>query len=183
MTGKLKPLLSRNIIAKRQIKGWNAEVLAEKAEIPYPTLRDIEVGKSGGSKRTLIKVANALGCTYDELFMLPMTIGQLAGLPPKDLELDNRALRDRIKLLEAENAALKAKLEAAAIPPHLEKLVSLAKTASQSFIDSAVAGLSAQGKTFEDHEKALADLELFAQQVLGEQKIDMPKASRKTGSK
>lgn len=57
---KEKSILAKNIIEGRERIGLSAEKFAEKARIPYPTLRDIEADISGGRSSTLEKIARAL---------------------------------------------------------------------------------------------------------------------------
>ncbi len=74
MTKKMKPIISQNIIALRRARGWNnAHILAEKADIPYATLRDIEAGTSQGQPKTKAKIAKALGVTESDLYKDPST--------------------------------------------------------------------------------------------------------------
>ena len=53
----------------RKSLGWNAHELAEKAGIPYPTLRDIEAGYNHGREETRAAIAAALGCTMADLYV------------------------------------------------------------------------------------------------------------------
>lgn len=66
-----KSLFVKNLIARRAELGWSAEKLAEEAGIPYPTLRDIEAGISGGRHETKAALALAVNSTIDELSSLP----------------------------------------------------------------------------------------------------------------
>jgi transcriptional regulator with XRE-family HTH domain len=68
MSGKKKKtILAENVSRLRKQKGWTAEVLAEKAGIPYPTLRDIEAGISNGRANTVLNIASALGIDANQL--------------------------------------------------------------------------------------------------------------------
>lgn len=72
MTNRIKTPISSNIKALRKAKGWNsAQALAEKADLPYPTLRDIEAGISQGRPETLKKIADVLGVTIADLHKDP----------------------------------------------------------------------------------------------------------------
>lgn len=64
---KEKTTLAKNIIERRNKLGWSAEKLAEKAEVSYPTIRDIEAGVSNGWQQTREKIADALGCSVGDL--------------------------------------------------------------------------------------------------------------------
>lgn len=64
---KPKSVLAKNIIDGRNRLGLSAEKFAELAKIPYPTLRDVEAGMSGGRPATLKKIATALNCEPWEL--------------------------------------------------------------------------------------------------------------------
>ena len=61
-----------NIVLRRKALGWNALELAEKAGVPYPTLRDIEAGISGGHADTKAAIAAALNCTLADLYLDPL---------------------------------------------------------------------------------------------------------------
>lgn len=63
-----KPIFSENVILRRRAKGWNGITLAEKAKIPYPTLRDIEAGISPGLEENRQAIAKALGCSMADLY-------------------------------------------------------------------------------------------------------------------
>lgn len=58
---------AKNVVLKRYDLNISAMKLAEKAKMPYPTLRDIESGRTNGSARNKEKIAKALGATVDEL--------------------------------------------------------------------------------------------------------------------
>lgn len=64
---KDRPTFAKNVILKRFELSISAIKLAELADIPYPTLRDIEAGASGGRQATKEKIAKALKTTVDEL--------------------------------------------------------------------------------------------------------------------
>lgn len=63
-----KPLLSKNIVRARKALGMTAMDLAEKAGIPYPTLRDIEAGYNHGLLETHEKIAAALSLSVADLY-------------------------------------------------------------------------------------------------------------------
>jgi len=60
--------LSIGIKSRRAALGLTIEQLAEEAEIPYPTLRDIEAGYSEGSPKTKAKLTEFFKCTLSELY-------------------------------------------------------------------------------------------------------------------
>ena len=62
-----KSTFAINLIMRREKLGLTAEKFAELAAIPYPTLRDLEVGRTQGSLRTKEKIAQALSTTIDAL--------------------------------------------------------------------------------------------------------------------
>lgn len=68
MAKREKPQWVKNFILKRKSKGWKAKQLAEQARIPYPTLRDIESGKSGGLEINKQAIAKALGWSMAEMY-------------------------------------------------------------------------------------------------------------------
>lgn len=95
---KEKPLLARNIIARRKALGFtSARAFAEAAKLPYPTIRDIEAGVSHGQPGTKEIIAKALGCTADDLMapdrpsLRSNTVGDLA---PAELVSLIRAAKD-----------------------------------------------------------------------------------------
>jgi transcriptional regulator with XRE-family HTH domain len=70
-TKKVKPPFAQNIQERRRLLGWNAHTLAEKAGIPYPTLRDIEAGYNAGREETKSAIAKALSCSLADLYQEP----------------------------------------------------------------------------------------------------------------
>ncbi|MGZ3744426.1 MAG: helix-turn-helix domain-containing protein [Pseudobdellovibrionaceae bacterium] len=63
--------MAKNIISGRKKLGLDAIKFAERAKVPYPTMRDIEADISGGSKKTKAKIATALGINIWELELPP----------------------------------------------------------------------------------------------------------------
>jgi transcriptional regulator with XRE-family HTH domain len=94
-TGKKpKPVWSQNIALRRGKFGWKAHELAERARIPYPTLRDIEAGYSEGRLEHRIAIATTLGCSIADLYIDPAKqtkdvsfaadfLAKLSDLPPE----------------------------------------------------------------------------------------------------
>jgi transcriptional regulator with XRE-family HTH domain len=64
---KQKSTFAKNVVARRSKLGWTGEQLAEKAEISYSAVRDIEAGVSNGRESSKIAIAKALNCTVDDL--------------------------------------------------------------------------------------------------------------------
>ncbi len=62
-----KSTFAKNLILRRMALGMSAEEFAEHAEMPYPTIRDIEAGASGGNPATRAKIAAKLNCSVDDL--------------------------------------------------------------------------------------------------------------------
>lgn len=62
-----RPTFARNVVLRRFELSITGEQLAERANVPYPTLAKIEAGISGGNPRTKEKIAKALGMTVDDL--------------------------------------------------------------------------------------------------------------------
>lgn len=91
--------LADNIVSRRIALGFrSAEAFAERADVPYPTLRDLEAGYSMGRPATIQKIAAALGCSMDELLQKPPTIlwpNTVAPKPPSP------AMRDIVSILSA----------------------------------------------------------------------------------
>lgn len=65
---KQKPIFARNVVAHRKRLKLSGQALAEKAKIPYPTLRDIEAGYNHGREETRTAIAGALGVTMADLY-------------------------------------------------------------------------------------------------------------------
>lgn len=137
--------IALNIVRLRKQKGFHkAELFAEKAKIPYPTLRDIEAGYSGGHFTTRQKIADALGITEAELFMDPPELNQ-ESLHPDDhkkqkvIDLSNEELKALIKE-EISGAITKnlthfepmSKKSTDSASTHNEKLINFIKTLSES---------------------------------------------------
>lgn len=79
-TGKReKPIFAKNVIARRKSLKWSGHKLAEMADIPYPTLRDIEAGINAGRDETKRAIAKALGTNLSALYSeaIPTQIGLL----------------------------------------------------------------------------------------------------------
>ena len=69
MNAMAKPPLARNIVLRRKALGWKSAIeFAEALGMPYPTLRDIETGASGGRKENIEKIAKKLNCTVSDLY-------------------------------------------------------------------------------------------------------------------
>lgn len=121
---KIKPDLARNIISRRNLRDWSAEELSKRCDVPYPTLRDIEAGISGGSTKTLSKVASALECSIEELTggfsppKAPPTVDAMATLVNENARLraENANLHEKISDLDEGIAKTIAELE------HLERI-------------------------------------------------------------
>lgn len=65
-------ILTHNLSRLRRAKGYRSqEAFAAAADIPFPTYRDIEGGRSWPEKKTLEKIANALHIPEKELFRDP----------------------------------------------------------------------------------------------------------------
>lgn len=62
-----KSTFAKNLILRRTDLGMSAEEFAEFAEMPYPTIRDIEAGASSGNPATRAKIAAKLKCSVDDL--------------------------------------------------------------------------------------------------------------------
>lgn len=62
-----KSTFAINLIKGRKTLGMSALEFSEFAGIPYPTLRDLEVGRTSGRTKTLQKIAHALNTTVDAL--------------------------------------------------------------------------------------------------------------------
>lgn len=78
---KEKSTFAKNVVARRKALGWGADDLADNAKIGLQTVREIEAGISGGWQSTKEKIAKALGCTVEDLYLTeaakPRTISEL----------------------------------------------------------------------------------------------------------
>lgn len=64
-----KPIWAKNIVLRQKALGISSiEQLAELAELPYPTVRDIAAGTSEGGYEKREKIARALKCTVADLY-------------------------------------------------------------------------------------------------------------------
>ena len=64
-----KPIWSKNIIAKQRLSGIpSVEKLAEAADLPYPTVRDIVSGVSEGGYDKRLRLADALKCSVADFY-------------------------------------------------------------------------------------------------------------------
>jgi transcriptional regulator with XRE-family HTH domain len=75
----------KNVIVARKAKGWSASTLAEKAGVPYPTLRDLESGRNYGRHETKEAIAAALGKTVDELNQVAGAAPSTSTITPEDI--------------------------------------------------------------------------------------------------
>ncbi len=64
----IRRLLAVRVAQSRRGKKWTQQTLAERAELPRTYLTDIEGQRRNPSLRTLLRVANALGVTLQDLF-------------------------------------------------------------------------------------------------------------------
>lgn len=142
-TGKYeKSTFAKNVIKLRNELGFSAIKFAEKAEIPYPTLRDIESGRTSGSTRNRKLIAKALNTTVDALNTPPglMPIHDIKAIDLDEIEnlkLFNRALTNRVKALELEIDSYMSQKEKLLIDSYRAS-----STEKQGRID-AILGLSA----------------------------------------
>lgn len=70
--------LPDNLKAKRQALGWSQEALARKADVPNQTVSRAEQGATEPRLSTIAKLAEALGCTVDDL-LAPAAAGSSEG--------------------------------------------------------------------------------------------------------
>lgn len=71
---KMESVLAENLRKYREAKGYRSrEAFSEAADIPFPTYRSIEAGKSWPEKSNVEKIARALGVAEWELFRHPST--------------------------------------------------------------------------------------------------------------
>lgn len=131
MTSKrVKSTFVKNVISLRAKRGWTAMELAEKADLSYPAIRDIEAGINEGRQATKEKIARALDTTVDALNRSPsdvsMGIMELAEAVTK-LKRENEVLLNLIEgLRESSKDLLPAELAkklAAVVPIEVLKLL------------------------------------------------------------
>lgn len=61
-------ILSQNIKKFRKKIGWSMDQLSKKADIPFSSLNNIEMGRTKSpSIETLVKLANAFNISLDQL--------------------------------------------------------------------------------------------------------------------
>jgi len=66
-SAKYRRILGENIRASRKQAGLSQEKLAEKAELNSAYVSDVERGKENISVDALMRIANALGATLNDL--------------------------------------------------------------------------------------------------------------------
>lgn len=59
--------IGKRVVQLRERIGWSQNELARRAGISQSTLSDIENNVNGPNSSTLYKLANALGCTPNDL--------------------------------------------------------------------------------------------------------------------
>lgn len=64
----LRRVVGKNIRLLRKAKGWSQEELAEKADLSYKFIGEIERGSVNPSLDSLIKISNALSSEITRLF-------------------------------------------------------------------------------------------------------------------
>lgn len=84
---KEKTVFGRNVSEIRKTLGLSGHALAEKAGIPYPTLRDIEAGYNAGRESTKAAIVKALGVPMADMYRDPSPIRKV----PPMLEFPNAA--------------------------------------------------------------------------------------------
>jgi transcriptional regulator with XRE-family HTH domain len=101
------PHHNHNLKAIRRAAGVTQQQLADKAEIPLKTIQDWEqTGRSPRDMQRLVPIAEALGCTVDELL----------GRTTRGDRLD--ALEDRLDALEARLAAVEGRTDGTGDAPN-----------------------------------------------------------------
>ena len=63
--------LSRNLIQLRDLRGWTQAQLATRSGVPRPTIGTLESGSGNPTLSVLVKLAQALSVTLDELVAPP----------------------------------------------------------------------------------------------------------------
>jgi len=104
---RANPIFGKNIVRLRKSKGFRSgKAFAEALKMPYPTIRDIEGGISGGNQETRNVIAEFLGVTEAELLMDPAK--------PVSNQIENKLFIPSINEIAE---AVVAKIEAAKPPP------------------------------------------------------------------
>ena len=67
---EFKKLLGKRIKELRKSKGYTQDFLAELVDIGTANISNIETGKSSPTPENLLKIANVLGVTPNDLYMV-----------------------------------------------------------------------------------------------------------------
>lgn len=134
---KKKSVFAENIIRRRKEKGWSQIDLAEAADLSVSYIKQIETDVTDGTIATRDAIAQALGCTKEDLYarstvdigavartalgVFEKPIRQLSATELNEIAIEalregGKALFDENKRLRAENEELKARLAAQAAP-------------------------------------------------------------------
>ena len=102
---KLKVLLGKRIRSLRIEKGWTQQELAEKANVSYKFLGEVERGNQNPSIGILIKIIGAFNIELMELFRFSHEISSRTELEKEMLKIIKKSsdeeLRQGIMLLKA----------------------------------------------------------------------------------
>ena len=100
---ELQKRLSANLKSLRKQAEYSQEVLAERAQISYQMMNDIEGCRRWPSEKTLVKLANALGVDVGILFQSEQSVDALNPLQ-KQIAVNEiyRIFTDAVKCYLAE---------------------------------------------------------------------------------
>lgn len=68
--------LAHNLRSLRETRGWTQQRLAKQSGVPRPTLATLESGSANPTLAVLVRVAQALGVSIEELIGPPRDIGR-----------------------------------------------------------------------------------------------------------
>lgn len=131
---RANPIFGKNIVRLRKAMGYRSgKAFAEALKMPYPTIRDIEGGISGGNQETRDEISKFLGVTEAELLTDPNML-DIEAKPP--LEQAFMVTEAQLKTLSEQSATTgaKAMLDAIKAPP-VSNQDSPDRNLMQTFVD------------------------------------------------
>jgi len=107
MLKTLEETLFNNLVRLRKSKGFRSqEAFAEKANIPFPTYRDIERGRSWPERKNLAAIARTLGVPESHLFLDPDLAPKETFSSPGILELAQKIAEQAQEIERLKSASI-----------------------------------------------------------------------------